>query len=144
MSKRLCATIVLALGLLLLANMGTAQASCNLVGLWKGNVAWAYFAYDDGSGFGYESFTPATGSGDLQVLNQYNGLFYGDWGGAPVTGNIAGNQITATSFIEGGVLIINATVSTDCKTITGTFNYFSEGYMDTGHFQYTKTRPVSR
>jgi hypothetical protein len=142
MSKRLCATIVLALGLLLLANMGTAQASCNLVGLWKGVVAFAYFDGD----FGYESYTPSTGSPDLVIDNQYNGLFYGWWDMVGVlTGNMTGNQITAASLLMGGAAMFNATVSPDCKTITGTFNYVDQtGYLNTGHFQYTKTRPVSR
>lgn len=145
MSKRVCATIVLVLGLVLLsANMGTAQMETaemetaqqcsNLVGTWSGKSAWV--SWDSGS-YQYDSSSTET----LVVTYQSSCLFYGTvFDGQPIVGNITGKKITATTSAWGGVLILNGGLTGN--TIKGTYNYGAQGKgsfsVEAGNFEFTK------
>ena len=119
MSKKLWATMILALGLvLLISGMAAAAKYQNLTGTWIGPL-WAAY-WNNGSYNYYQG--PSL---PLVVEGQdANGMFYGNLDGDPLTGSIATNKaITATVYSGGRYGIINAKLTG--KKITGTYTDYA-------------------
>ncbi len=129
MNKRLWATVILVLGLvLLIAGMAAAAKYQNLTGTWSGPL-WA--VYWNNGAYNYYQGPDLP----LVVTNQdANGMFYGTLDGDPLTGSIATNKaITATVYSGGRYAIINAKLTG--KKITGTYTDYDTNWIQTYKFE---------
>jgi hypothetical protein len=136
MNKRLWMVMILALGMaLLMAGTAGAAKFKDLTGTWTGSSNSVYW---DGGVNGFstiEATIVVTGQDD-------NGMFYGTfiYGTVeePFTGSIAINKTITACIYAGPGVYGTFTGKLAGKTITGTYNFFTDGYIATATVNVTK------
>jgi hypothetical protein len=138
MKKRLWMVTILAMGLaLLMAGTAGAAKFQDLTGIWTGTSNSAVW---DGTEF---SFKPLGVSIEVTAQDPNGGLFYGtftygDSKPEPFTGSIATNKIITAAIYAGSGAYGSFTGKLTGKTITGTYNFFTDGYIATTTVRVTK------
>jgi hypothetical protein len=139
MKKRLWMVTILAMGLaLLMAGTAGAAKFQDLTGIWTGPANSAYWNKGASEEFGFSMVNVS-----LEVTGQdANGLFYGTFTYGtiqePFTGSIATNKIITAAIYAGSGAYGSFTGKLSGKTITGTYNFFSDGYIATTTVRVTK------